>query len=177
MNCPYITKTGDKGKTSIMNKRVYKNSDLIQFLGGLDEINSYIGLIVNYAPDNLKKTLMSIQNQLLNIGGFISGGSIEINDKYHSWVEAESNEFFKALENANNFVLPGGSILSSHLHIARCVIRRVEILFWKLDEDTRCDHIAKYMNRLSDLFFVLSRLHGESKECLWQIGEIDYDIK
>ncbi len=170
MKCPYITKTGDKGKTSIMNSRVNKNSSIIKFLGALDEVNSYFGLIINYAPEELTKTFLNIQNQLLNIGGFISGGNIEITTEYHEWIEKNTDIFFSNLTNANNFVLPGGSILSSHLHIVRCIIRRSETLLWEIENNN--ENIAKYINRLSDFVFVLGRLYSGDKEHLWKVGKI-----
>ncbi len=174
MGCPYITKTGDKGKTSIMNQRLAKSSFLIQFLGALDETNSHIGLILHYSSEELKPVFLSIQNQLLNIGGFMSGGDIKIDESYSKWIEDQSAHFYKRLTNVNNFVLPGGSILSSHIHIARCIIRRSETLFWNVGEEKIDTNIAKYINRLSDLLFVLARLHNEEGEHIWKIGEIEY---
>ncbi|QEK38058.1 cob(I)yrinic acid a,c-diamide adenosyltransferase [Candidatus Cytomitobacter indipagum] len=189
MNCPYITKSGDKGKTSIMNKRLAKYSPLICFIGALDEINSNIGLILshinekNFSDLNLTKLLLNIQNQLLNIGGYMSGGNITIDEKYHLYIEEQSNLFFKNLKNANNFVFPGGSMLSSYIHITRCIIRRSETIFWQYinqansesESQPESQHVGQYINRLSDLFFVLGRLHGQKNELLWKVGEFLYE--
>ena len=179
-NCPYVTKSGDKGRTSIIGKRIDKNSELIKFLGSLDELNSYIGMIVNYVQDT--KDLLSIQNQLLNIGGNISGGNIKIDENYVHWLESKINHLYANLQDTANFILPGGSILSSFIHITRCITRKAEVLFWdleKIEKESKSNQnyaiIGKYLNRLSDFFFVLARIHKGENEHLWKMGEIEYE--
>ncbi|USO00645.1 MAG: cob(I)yrinic acid a,c-diamide adenosyltransferase [Alphaproteobacteria bacterium] len=171
--CPYVTKTGDKGKTSIIGKRADKNSTIIQFLGSLDEVNCYIGMVRNYADSNLTNILITIQNQLLNVGANVSGSEIIINEKYTEWVEEHIEHFYQSVGETHNFVLPGGSILSSFIHITRAIIRRSETLLWSLENIN--PHVATYMNRLSDLFFVLGRFTNEQEDIVWKVGQLNYE--
>lgn len=190
MDCPYITKSGDRGKTSLMQTRLKKSNPAIAFIGSLDEINSYVGLIVSHLKyqeptdnHNLTSLLLNIQNQLLNVGGCING-NIEITEQYHLWIEEQSNLFFQKIKLVNNFILPGGSVLSSYFHITRCIIRRSETLFWQyqdykeiqMQEQSESEtYVGKYINRLSDLFFILGRLCGQNDELIWKVGKIFYE--
>ncbi|WP_187440131.1 cob(I)yrinic acid a,c-diamide adenosyltransferase [Candidatus Nesciobacter abundans] len=173
MNCSYITKNGDKGKTSTSSGIVPKNSNLISFIGNLDESNSYIGLCLNYCKDkDLLEILLKVQNQIFNIGAKINGANLEITEEYHIWIENKANFFFKKLKPIHNFVLPGGSLFSSHLHICRTILRRTELAFWACEEEHRDVNIGKYLNRISDFFFIIARVYN-NEEIQWEVGKID----
>ncbi len=159
------TKTGDKGTTSLGDGTKVSKSDLrICCIGEVDELNSFIGHVKVIAPNkDLVQELSEIQNNLLNLGGELS-----IPDKNLGLLKEESifqletiiEELNKELPSLNDFILPGGDELSARLHIARSVCRRVERKIVKLmeNEDGR-DIWIKYLNRLSDYFFVLARYH------------------
>ena len=159
------TKTGDKGTTSLGDGAKVSKSDLrICCIGEVDELNSFIGHVKVIAHNkDLVQELSGIQNNLLNLGGELS-----IPDKNLGLLKEESifqletiiEELNKELPSLNDFILPGGDELSARLHIARSVCRRVERKIVKLmeNEDGR-DIWIKYLNRLSDYFFVLARYH------------------
>ena len=169
-----VTKSGDSGLTSINpNKRISKNSDVIKFLGDLDELNAYIGtlkadlFIINSTEDSLKDTyawITRIQHTLFDIGGTVCSENIEIFDeKAVVFLEEIIHKINQDLPPLKDFVLPGGSQLGAKAHVSRTVCRRAERSFINLIENNleykkyQKTPILPYINRLSDFFFVLSR--------------------
>ncbi len=159
------TKTGDKGTTSLGDGTKVSKSDLrICCIGEVDELNSFIGHIKVAIPDDdLVQELNTVQNNLLNLGGELSipDKNLELlKDESIFHMETTIDTMNKELPPLKDFILPGGDEFSARLHIARSICRRVERTIVKLieKEDGR-DIWIKYLNRLSDYFFVLARYH------------------
>jgi len=176
------TKTGDNGKTGLIGgTRVPKNDNRIEAYGTVDELNSFIGLLASY---QLLKTeryfLEKIQHRLFAIGSYLATDTTKIDINKSSIIhenniceiEKEIDKLNENLTNLTNFILPGGSIEGSICHICRTVSRRAERRILSLSDIYIVDiEIIKYMNRLSDYFFVLSRhiaLSGGYKEIIWK---------
>ena len=169
-----VTKSGDSGLTSINpNKRISKNSNIVKFLGDLDELNAYIGtlkadlFIINSKESTLEDIygwITRIQHTLFDIGGTISSENMEIFDrKAVVFLEEIIYEINQDLPPLKEFVLPGGSQLGAKAHVSRTVCRRAERSLMNLLENSpeyekyrKCP-VLPYINRLSDFFFVLSR--------------------
>ncbi len=161
------TKTGDKGQTSLIGgTRVPKHHIRIESYGTVDELNSYIGLIRDQEIDAHSKTiLIEIQDRLFTIGSSLASdpekSRMKIPDLKESDVELlekEMDRMNETLPEMRSFVLPGGHTTVSYCHLARCVCRRAERLTIHLSEDSFvADLVIKYLNRLSDYLFVLSR--------------------
>lgn len=169
------TKGGDKGATSLVGgTRVSKAHAKIEAYGTVDELNSAIGVL---AASNTLYTdfLQSIQHKLFNAGSVLaSENDLEfelpsIEPEHIALLEKEIDRLDKELPRLKNFILPGGSVLSAHTHLARCICRRAERRIVALDENNYAV-ILQYLNRLSDYLFVLSReylrLEGKA-EILW----------
>jgi cob(I)alamin adenosyltransferase len=152
------TKTGDDGKTSTAtNERIDKSSDLIEAIGAVDEANSAIGMATEFHNDIIDR----IQNDLFDLGAELSGApTIVISEARITYLENIIDDYNEHLEPLNSFVLPTGAI-----HNARTVVRRAERQVWKVEGIN--PNIAKYLNRLSDLLFVMARYHNKGNEKLW----------
>lgn len=161
------TKKGDDGKTSLLGgKRVAKADLRIEAYGTVDELNSFLGLLRDQGLDEDKsQKIIQIQNNLFSIGSHLAteSGSTsfplpELNESEISFLEKEMDEMDETLPEMKNFVLPGGHVLVSSSHVCRTVCRRAERLVADLSEREEIDsYIRKYLNRLSDFLFVLSR--------------------
>ena len=169
-----VTKSGDSGLTSINpNKRISKNSNIVKFLGDLDELNAYLGtlkadlFIINSTENSLEDIngwITRIQHTLFDIGGTISSEDMEIFDEEAViFLEEIIHEINQDLPPLKEFVLPGGSQLGAKAHVSRTVCRRAERSLVNLIENNpECEKYRKspvlpYINRLSDFLFVLSR--------------------
>jgi cob(I)alamin adenosyltransferase len=159
------TKTGDKGTTSLGNgTKVSKSNLRICCMGEIDELNSFIGLAkIRTSNNDLVKELNKIQNNLFNLGGELSipDNNLKLlKEKSISYLETSIKAMNKKLPPLKEFILPGGDEFSARLHIVRSVCRRVERYIVKLIEEEGGQGIwIKYLNRLSDYFFVLARYH------------------
>jgi cob(I)alamin adenosyltransferase len=161
------TKTGDKGETSLIGgTRVPKHHIRIESYGTVDELNSYIGLIRDQNIDEQSKTvLIEIQDRLFTIGSSLASdpekSKMKIPDLKEEdivFLEKEIDKMDESLPEMKSFVLPGGHTTVSFCHIARCVCRRAERLTIQLSENDYVNELViKYLNRLSDYLFVLSR--------------------
>lgn len=161
------TKKGDKGETSLLGgTRVTKSHIRIESYGTVDELNSWIGLIRDQQIDDYtKKILIHIQDRLFTIGSHLasdptkSGIKIpDIKEENITALELEMDKINEIIPEMKSFVLPGGNTIVSYCHIARCVCRRAERCAVHLaSEEKVADIILKYLNRLSDYLFVLSR--------------------
>jgi cob(I)alamin adenosyltransferase len=166
------TKTGDLGKTSLIGgTKVPKNHLRIESYGTIDELNSYIGLVSDYMPnDAIKITLKEIQDRLFTIGSSLACDPdkepmMKIPDLKESdvaFLESGIDRMNETLSPMKFFILPGGHPAVSTTHIARCVCRRAERLCVNMQQhDLFVDPLViKYTNRLSDYLFVLSRYVG-----------------
>lgn len=168
------TKTGDKGQTSLFGgTRVSKNHIRIEAYGTVDELNSWIGLIRDQEMnEDYKNLLIEIQDRLFTIGALLAADpekskNTQGNEKFNlpkvteediTLLENAIDKMEESLEPLKSFVLPGGHTTVSYCHIARCVCRRAERLSVSLDEQQPIEEIIiKYLNRLSDYLFTLSR--------------------
>jgi len=138
-----------------------KSEELVNAYGSIDELNSWIGLIVSEIhADHLKKLFVEIQSDLFTIGGNLAGGktNLSVLETRVPQMEVEIDVMDKELPKLSNFILPGGSPEASHVHIARNVCRRVERRVVALSQKRKIDQsIIKYLNRLSDLLFIVAR--------------------
>ena len=169
------TKTGDKGLTGLIGgKRIPKSDIRIIAYGSVDELNSYIGLSISLLSkhtlsssssfSDIVVTLSRIQNELFVIGSDLAdpdlsrSSSLRVQSNMITVLENDIDNYEKELSPITYFILPGGSIESSNLHIARSIARRTETNVAKLFlEDMINTLVLVYLNRLSDLLFVLSR--------------------
>ena len=167
MTFKIYTKTGDKGETSLIGgTRVPKHHVRIEAYGTVDELNSYIGLIRDQSIDNKSiSTLLEIQDRLFTIGSSLASdpekSKMKIPDLKEEDIvllEKEIDKMNETLPEMRSFVLPGGHTTVSYCHVARCVCRRAERAVLVLKETSYVDElVVKYLNRLSDYLFVLSR--------------------
>lgn len=161
------TKKGDKGTTQLIGgSRVPKSSMQIEAYGTVDELNSYIGLIRDQEIDQKHiDRLLEIQDRLFTMGSLLavdqSGTKMQLpqlNEADVENLEKWIDDMEEGLEPMKSFVLPGGNSTVSYTHIARCVCRRVERITVDLSASIEVDSvILRYLNRLSDYLFVLSR--------------------
>ena len=169
MSMKIYTKTGDKGKTSLIGgTKVYKSDLRIEAYGTVDELNSYVGLCLDHLnSDNINNVLAEIQDRLFTIGSALACDpdketKLKIPDLHETDVELlekEIDRMNEVLPLMKSFILPGGNISVSTLHIARCVCRRSErccVRMQKKEMEVE-PLIIKYLNRLSDYLFVLAR--------------------
>ena len=169
------TKGGDKGKTSLVGgERVSKNHERIIAIGSVDELNALLGLTTCYLKSPHNKLIRLIQNDLFDVGADLATplnrkkNVLRINNSYTSNLEKEIDKINSSLSPLTSFILPGGNKVSSLFHLARTVCRRCETSIVKLKKENNINiEVVKYINRLSDLFFVLARSLN-NKETLWQ---------
>jgi cob(I)alamin adenosyltransferase len=167
------TKTGDKGETGLFGgERVSKNNLRLNAYGSIDELNSFLGLAVIEVTNNeIKNVLKDLQNKLFVLGSDLATPETEKNaklkitrlpDSYITDTEKSIDNFEAQLEELKNFILPGGSKGSAILHVCRTISRRAEreVVALKNTEHIG-ENIVIFLNRLSDLFFVLSRFENK----------------
>lgn len=175
------TKTGDKGQTSLIGgTRIPKFDTRIEAYGTVDELNSYVGLIRDQViDDHSRAILIEIQDRLFTIGSLLAADPVknkmvlpQIAELDIKLLETEIDSMNEHLPEMKSFVLPGGHTTVSFCHLARCVCRRAERCVLKLNESAPLDElIYKYLNRLSDYLFVLSRKFTQdlnAPETLWK---------
>lgn len=166
------TKTGDLGKTSLIGgTKVPKSHLRIESYGTIDELNSYIGLVSDLISDsNSKIILKEIQDRLFTVGSSLACDPDkeplmkipDLKEKDVELLEKEIDKMNETLPEMKSFVLPGGHPAVSNTHVARCVCRRAERLCVNMQEHELFVEplVIKYINRLSDYLFVLSRYIG-----------------
>ena len=156
------TRTGDNGTTGLGdNTRVSKNSLRVHAMGDVDELNSNIGVLLCEAiPDGVRLLLVEVQHQLFNLGGELSIPGYELlKPEAIALLDAALEEHNAALPRLAEFILPAGSRAASLAHVCRTVARRAERSVVALDQaETLKESPRQYLNRLSDLLFVLSRV-------------------
>lgn len=169
------TKGGDKGKTSLVGgKRVNKSNNYIDAIGCVDELNSFLGLVICELVKPNNNVVQNIQNNLFDLGADLAtpmnkkGRALRINKSYTLFIENEIDKLNANLQPLTSFILPGGSKVASMIHFARTINRRCERNIVKLSEKNKINiEILKYINRLSDYLFVLARSLNK-KEVLWK---------
>ena len=165
------TKTGDDGKTSLFdNSRVWKSHERIVSYGVIDELNSAVGIAISMDLDHqLKEILVRIQNELFIVGSDLanpnmSDTKIRTTENMTLSLENDIDTFESELSELTNFILPGGTLMSSILHLSRTIARRAETHVIALSQKEEINKIViVYLNRLSDLLFVLARVLNKRK--------------
>mgnify|MGYP000321150584 CR=1 FL=1 len=171
------TRTGDAGETGLGDgSRVAKDSLRVESYGTVDELNSIIGMVLAHPlPAIVKACLEDIQHDLFDLGGELSvPGYKKITPAYSTRLEEQLDSFNADLPMLKEFILPAGGLATSACHLARAVCRRAErrVVSLKREEDIN-PAIITYLNRLSDLLFVMARVlarHEHGNEVLWQPG-------
>lgn len=182
------TKTGDKGETSLVGgRRVPKDDQRIEAYGTIDELNSILGVARSLSLrenqsgqwDQFHQVLLAIQQKLFDIGSELAThheddypGKITADPQNTSWLEGLIDQLNDRLSPLQSFVLPGGELLNGYLHQARTVCRRAERETLRFNRNSPVNpNLIAFLNRLSDLLFVLARwvcYQKESAETLWQ---------
>ena len=169
------TRTGDDGSTGLGDgSRTAKDSARVQALGDVDELNSYVGLLLCEAmPDPLREELVTIQHDLFDLGGELCiPGYQMIQDTHVARLDALLEKYNADLPVLKEFILPAGSRAASLAHVCRTVCRRAERSIVALGRsETLNAQPRQYVNRLSDLMFVLARVlnrFGGGSDVLWE---------
>jgi cob(I)alamin adenosyltransferase len=172
------TKLGDGGETHLGDmSRVPKTHPRIEAYGDVDELNAQIGvtLAVQGMPEQYAQRLRRIQNDLFDVGADLAvphGGDRErlrVSADQVTWLEGACDEVNATLEPLRSFVLPGGTAAAAHLHVCRTVCRRAERRALLVEGSN--PEVVRYLNRLSDLLFILSRGANDGAEPLWEPGK------
>ena len=172
-----ITRTGDTGTTGLGDgSRVAKDSPRIDAIGTVDELNSVIGLLLaEPLPTDIAEAMLTVQHDLFDLGGELSiPGAAVVTQAHIERLEREVERLNAALPPLKEFILPGGTRGAALAHVARTVCRRAERSLIKVAETGPVTpHARIYLNRLSDLLFVLSRVINRAAgtpDVLWQKG-------
>jgi len=172
------TRTGDGGETGLGDgSRTRKDSPRVAALGEIDELNSAIGVLLAEAvPEKIRQGLESIQHDLFDLGGDVSiPGRATMTDGQVRKLETLQEELNSDLPRLKEFILPGGTRAAALAHLARAVCRRAERSLVALSSSEKVAEAGRiYLNRLSDLLFVLGRVlnrEGGSRDVLWQQGK------
>jgi len=169
---------GDRGETSLGDgTRVPKVDCRIAAFGAVDELNSHLGLVLSaQLPDGMRDVLTRVQNELFDLGADLSvpfgvTDRLRITDEQITLLEHDCDRFNADLPDLTSFVLPGGSEAAARLHVARAVCRRAEREALEAAEQMDINQLALvYLNRLSDLLFILARAAVSGEEPLWKPG-------
>ncbi|MGW0590202.1 cob(I)yrinic acid a,c-diamide adenosyltransferase [Streptosporangium sp. NPDC002607] len=177
------TRTGDDGTTALGDmSRTRKTDPRLAAYADVEEANAAIGvaLATGSLEADVTAVLTRIQNELFDVGADLCTPITEnpefpplrVEPSYIEWLEARCDEFNERLKPLRSFILPGGTPAVSWLHVARTVVRRAERTVWSALEahDDVNPLTAKYLNRLSDLMFILCRVAADGDEILWKPG-------
>jgi cob(I)alamin adenosyltransferase len=172
------TRLGDSGETHLGDmSRVPKTHPRIEAYGTVDELNSHIGVALTIAdmPATYGEWLARIQNDLFDVGADIAAPHdpdherLRVIPEQTTWLEERCDEVNATLAPLKSFVLPGGTAAAAYLHVCRTVCRRAERLAIACGAELTPE-VVRYLNRLSDLLFILSRGANGREEPLWQPG-------
>lgn len=170
------TRTGDAGTTGLADgSRVDKDSARVEAMGVVDELNSLIGaILVHDVPVGARECLIDVQHALFDVGGELAiPGHTAVTDGYVTRLEEILDGFNQDLPPLKEFILPGGGSAAVACHIARTVCRRAERQLVSLAREESVNDVSRrYVNRLSDLLFVLARVlaRGGDGEVFWERG-------
>lgn len=169
------TRTGDKGDTGLGDgSRVDKDHVRVEAFGTVDELNSIIGMILaNDIAEEISTCLNKVQHQLFDLGGELCiPEHTALDESYITYLETTLDDFNEDLPMLKEFILPSGGHATSACHLARTVCRRAERRVVSLAKDENISPFSiSYLNRLSDLLFVIARVlarHENGSEVLWQ---------
>jgi cob(I)alamin adenosyltransferase len=172
------TRLGDGGETHLGDmSRVPKTHPRIEAYGTVDELGAQIGVALTVAglPDGYAEWLRHVQNDLFDVGADISAPEdpererLRVIPEQTAWLEERCDEVNATLEPLKSFVLSGGTAAAAHLHVCRTVCRRAERLAIACGDDVNAE-VVRYLNRLSDLLFILARGANRGEEQLWEPG-------
>lgn len=178
------TRTGDDGTTGLSDfSRVRKTDPRLVAYADCDETNAAIGVVLALGSprQDVAATLRRVQNELFDVGADLSTPlipepkypALRVTADYIDRLEADCDRFNDELEPLNSFILPGGTAAGALLHVARTVARRAERSAWEqIDRDSEGTNVltAKYLNRLSDLLFILCRIANPAGDVTWVPG-------
>jgi cob(I)alamin adenosyltransferase len=184
------TKLGDSGETHLGDmSRVSKVHPRVEAYGTVDELNATLGvaLLAPDLPEQVVGWLQRVQNDLLDLGADLSvpgagpdgdGAAkastdrprLRVSAQYTEWLEGACDEVNATLAPLRSFVIPGGTPASAHLHVCRTVCRRAERRAIAVEDEGANPEVVRYLNRLSDLLFILARAVNEGAEPLWDPG-------
>ena len=176
------TRTGDHGETSLLGgARVAKDTLRIETYGTVDELNSVLGLVrAHGVSEQIDQVIGRVQNELFSVGaelaspGPVARGTRTVGPQHVAELEADIDQFQALLSPLTQFILPGGTPAAATLHVARAVCRRAErhlVAFARQEGPTVSTALIAYLNRLSDLLFVLARAANHEAGCrdvLWR---------
>ncbi len=172
------TRLGDSGETHLGDmSRVAKTHPRIEAYGTVDELNAQLGLTLTVSdlPERFVPWLRRVQNDLFDVGADIAAPEdpqrerLRVVPEQTKWLEERCDQVNAELEPLRSFVLPGGTPAAAHLHVCRTVCRRAERLSVAAGEQINPE-VVRYLNRLSDLLFILSRSANGGEEPLWEPG-------
>jgi cob(I)alamin adenosyltransferase len=181
------TRTGDDGTTALGDmSRARKTDPRLAAYADVEEANAAIGVALatgsvdGSLDEDITRVLVRIQNELFDVGADLCTPVVEspefpplrVEPSYVEWLEERCDEFNERLKPLRSFILPGGTPVVAQLHVARTVTRRAERTVWSALEahDDVNPLTAKYLNRLSDLMFILCRVAAGGDEILWKPG-------
>ncbi|HYW76571.1 MAG TPA: cob(I)yrinic acid a,c-diamide adenosyltransferase [Gammaproteobacteria bacterium] len=174
------TRTGDDGTTGLADgRRIAKHSPRVEAYGTVDELNATIGMVIAFAvPEPVRKTLVRVQHELFNLGGELAmPDTLLVQDTDVARLEQELDAFNETLPPLKEFILPGGGQAAAACHLARTVARRAERRLAALAaEETVNPACLHYLNRLSDLLFVLCRVltrAASGEEIMWASARLE----
>jgi len=170
------TRTGDDGTTGLGDgARIAKDDLRVAAFGDTDEANSAIGMVlaVRDIPDEVRRCLVEVQHKLFDLGGALAMPGYQAIEQQHiDWLEQQLDGFNDHLPPLKEFILPGGGPAAAACHLARTITRRAERSTWTLAKrDDVPRELTMYLNRLSDLLFVIARIlarHEGGTEVLWR---------
>jgi len=176
------TKTGDSGNTTILaGKKIKKSNEIIQVLGDLDELNASLGTAVSFSSHRFSEILRPFQMDIFDMGSYIAG--MDLSKKASERFLSKINKMEKIIDkvdkknkNISTFIVPGGTQTSALLHFSRTICRRAErgLVDCMIKKKKKSHEVfVAYLNRLSDLLFVLARSannHGK-KDVIWKNSE------
>jgi cob(I)alamin adenosyltransferase len=176
-----VTRTGDAGTTGLGDgSRVAKDSARIEAIGAVDELNSCVGVVlVETLPGDIRELLTDVQHDLFDLGGELSiPGHAAMTDAHVARLEDAVERYNEDLPRLKEFILPGGTRAAALAHVARTVCRRAEravVALAGVEKVSVSVPVRVYLNRLSDLLFVLARVlnrAGGAPDVLWQKGRV-----
>jgi cob(I)alamin adenosyltransferase len=172
------TRLGDGGETHLGDmSRVPKTHPRIEAYGTVDELNAHVGVALSTPglPEDYAAWLRRIQNDLFDLGADVAAPEdpgrerLRVQPEQTTWLEERCDEVNATLPSLKSFVLPGGTAAAAQLHVCRTVCRRAERLAIACGEEINSE-VVRYLNRLSDLLFILSRGANGGEEPLWEPG-------
>ena len=169
-----VTRTGDNGTTGLADgTRVDKCCARIHAIGNVDELNSHLGvLLADTLPDDVRELLLHVQHDLFDLGGALAYPVAPFSEDKLLHLDAAISRYNDTLPALREFILPGGTPVAAQCHVARTVARRAERDFVTLTQlESVPPHGLPYLNRLSDLLFVLSRVLNRAmgqEEIFWK---------